>query len=185
AGATVAGERAVADETGPVERRPGGLVGAGVRVGDLVVAALVAVNAAGVPDAPDDLALDIARWAPPPDEGGDPTARSSGPVGGVGSPSLDGFGNTTVGLVATNATLDKVGCHLVAQSAHDGLARAVFPAHTRADGDAFVAAAVGGVDAAVDTVRTLAVHVVASAIRGLAAVAPSRSAEPGVGGGDR
>ena len=49
---------------------------------------------------------------------------------------MRGFGNTTVGLVATNADLDKVGCHLVAQSAHDGLARAVFPAHPRADGDA-------------------------------------------------
>ena len=36
---------------------------AGVRVGDLVVAALVAVNAAGVPGAGDDLALDIARYA--------------------------------------------------------------------------------------------------------------------------
>lgn len=170
AGATVAGERAVADETGPVERRPGGLVTAGVRVDDLVVAALVAVNAAGVPGAPDDLALDIARWAPPPAEGG---------------PSLDGFGNTTVGLVATNATLDKVSCHLVAQSAHDGLARSVFPAHTRADGDGFVAAAVGGVDAALDTVRTLAVHVVASAIRGLATAVRSDAVDPGAGGADR
>ena len=56
-----------------------------------------------------------------------------------------GFANTTIGVVATNARLDKVGCHLVAQGAHDGLARAVFPAHTRVDGDAFVAAAAGGV----------------------------------------
>jgi hypothetical protein len=43
----------------------------------------------------------------------------------------------------------------------------VFPAHTRADGDAFVAAAVGGVAADVDVVRGLAVHVVAQAISGL------------------
>ena len=78
---------------------------------------------------------------------------------------MPGFGNTTIGLVATNASLDKVACHLVAQGAHDGLARAVFPAHTRADGDAFVAASVGGVaDADVDVVRSLAVHVVARAI---------------------
>ena len=73
AGATVAGMRAVADEAGPVERRPGGLVTASVRVDDLVVAALVAVNAAGVPAAGDDLAIDIARTAPPPSRG--PTAR--------------------------------------------------------------------------------------------------------------
>ncbi len=150
-GATVAGHRPVADEAGPVARRPGGLVTASARVGDLVVAALVAVNAAGVPAADDALAVDIAAALAPGD--------GAGPAG---------FGNTTIGLVATNAALDKVGCHLVAQGAHDGLARAVFPAHTRSDGDAFVAATVGGVPADVDAVRSLAVHVVARAIGSLA-----------------
>ncbi len=174
-GATVAGMRAVADEAGPVERRPGGLVTAGARVGDLVVAALLAVNAAGVPGARDDLALDIARHAAGADVGG---ATARGPAGATAdgltpvmpgaAPQMPGFGNTTIGLVATNAGLDKVACHLVAQSAHDGLARAVFPAHTRADGDAFVAASVGGVAADVDVVRSLAVHVVAQAIAGVA-----------------
>ena len=76
-------------------------------------------------------------------------------------------------LVATNARLDKVGCHLVAQGAHDGLARAVFPAHTRADGDAFVAAAVGGVAADVDVVRGLAVHVVARPSTSMAHAGPA------------
>ena len=42
------------------------------------------------------------------------------------------------------------------------------PAHTRVDGDAFVAAAIGAVDADVDVVRGLAVHVVARAIASLA-----------------
>jgi L-aminopeptidase/D-esterase-like protein len=183
-GATVAGMRAVADEAGPVERRPGGLVTASARVGDLVVAALVAVNAAGVPGAADDLALDIARFVPPPPTAASPDAASgaatagSAAVGGDRGGDMRGFGNTTVGLVATNATLDKVGCHLVAQSAHDGLARAVFPAHTRADGDAFVAAAVGGVTADPDVVRSLAVHVVARAIAG---VGPGGEAPPGAG----
>jgi L-aminopeptidase/D-esterase-like protein len=74
------------------------------------------------------------------------------------------FGSTTVGVVATNADLDKVGCHLVAQSAHDGLARAVRPAHTRADGDAFVAAAVGGVEADLERVRALAALAVEDAV---------------------
>ena len=44
--------------------------------------------------------------------------------------------NTTIGVVATNARLDKVGCLLVAQGGHDGMARALFPPHTGADGDA-------------------------------------------------
>jgi len=72
-------------------------------------------------------------------------------------------------VVATNARLDKLDCHLVAQGAHDGLARAVFPAHTRSDGDAFVAAATGEVEARVDVVRALSVHVVAQAILTLVA----------------
>jgi len=127
-------------------RAPGALVTAGVRVDDLVVAALVAVNAAGRPGGDDALALDVARMV-----------REVPP-----------FGNTTIGVVATNARLTKPGCHLVAQGAHDGLARAVFPPHTQLDGDAFVAAATGAVDADADVVRALATHVVARAIGSLA-----------------
>ena len=134
-GATVSGVQAVPEEAMPVERRPGGLVTAGARVGDLVVAALVAVNAAGVPGAGDDLAR------------GHRPHRRRGPRHGdrelAAGGTMAGFGNTTIGARGHQRGLDKVGCHLVAQSAHDGLARAVFPAHTRADGDAFVAAAVG------------------------------------------
>jgi L-aminopeptidase/D-esterase-like protein len=145
-GATVAKLDAATD------RRPGGLVSAGVQASGLRVATLVAVNAVGAPGAEDRAALDIAAAR-------DVAARVTG----------TGFGNTTIGLVATNARLDKVGCHLVAQGGHDGLARALFPAHTRADGDAFVAAATGEVEANVDVVRALAVHVVAEAVRSLAA----------------
>jgi L-aminopeptidase/D-esterase-like protein len=165
-GATVSGVQDVPEEAMPVERRPGGLVTAGARVGELVVAALVVVNAAGVPGAGDDLAVDIARIA----------ARAESASGVAAGGDMAGFGNTTIGLVATNADLDKIGCHLVAQSAHDGLARAVFPAHTRADGDAFVAATVGGVAADVDVVRGLAVHVVAQAIAGLDGPVPEQGA---------
>ena len=129
------------------ERAAGGIGSATVRSGDLVVSSLVVVNAFGSVGGDDATAPDlVAAYA----------------AGGLWPAP---FGNTTIGLVATNATLDKLGCHLVAQSAHDGLARAVFPAHTRLDGDAFVAAAVGGVTADVDAVRTLAVHAVAGAIR--------------------
>jgi L-aminopeptidase/D-esterase-like protein len=142
----------VAKLGGAGDRRSGGLVSAGVRSGDLRVATLVAVNAVGAPGAEDRTALDMAA------------ARD---VAG-GRVTGSGFGSTTIGLLATNAHLDKVGCNLVAQGCHDGLARAVFPAHTRADGDAFVAAATGEVDVDVDVVRALAVHVVAHAVRSLA-----------------
>jgi L-aminopeptidase/D-esterase-like protein len=154
-------------------RRPGGLVTASARRGDLAVAALVAVNAAGVPGGDDAAALaGGVDAASVPGGGGVPGADGVPGAGGAPGGGVPGAGgglaSTTVGLVATNATLDKIGCHLVAQGAHDGLARALFPAHTRADGDAFVAAAVGGVAGGVDVVRNLAVHVVARAIATLA-----------------
>lgn len=123
-------------------RRAGGLAFASATHGDLVVAALVAVNAFGVPGADDGL---------PP--------SSSGLL----------LGNTTIGVVVTNAQLGKIDCYLTAQSAHDGLARAIFPAHTRYDGDAFVVAALGdGPPGDVDAVRTLTTHAVATAIRSVA-----------------
>lgn len=144
-GATVAKWR------GPDHRRPGGLVAATRRGRDgLVVAALVAVNAFGEP-------------------GADPGDVADGSVGGSdfteGAPGT----NTTIGVVVTNARLDKVACHLLAQSAHHGLARSVSPSHTSVDGDAFVAAATGQVEAEVAVVRNLAVAAVSDAVLTLAA----------------
>lgn len=43
--------------------------------------------------------------------------------------------NTTIAIVATDAALDKAQCHRLACAAHDGIARAVVPAHTPGDGD--------------------------------------------------
>jgi len=73
--------------------------------------------------------------------------------------------NTVIGVVISNARLDPAGCRIVAQGAHDGLARAIFPPHTRSDGDAFVAAATGEITAHVDEVRTLAVVATEQALR--------------------
>jgi L-aminopeptidase/D-esterase-like protein len=133
---------------GPDHVAPGGLGGATVRAGGLVVAALVAVNAYGSIDA-DGSGLDGVEAVLP--------AMPPAPMG-----------NTTIGVIATNARLDKGGCLVVAQGGHDGLGRAIVPAHTRVDGDALVAVATGEVDALVDHVRLLAVAAVERAVRTLA-----------------
>jgi L-aminopeptidase/D-esterase-like protein len=140
-GATVGGWR------GPGTATDGGIGSATVRSGDLVVAALVAVNAHGSIDV-DGTGCDGVEDAP---------AVASSPIA-----------NTTIGVIATNARLDKVGCLLVAQGGHDGLARSLVPAHARVDGDALVAAATGAVEAAVDRVRLLAVAAVERAVRSVA-----------------
>jgi len=77
------------------------------------------------------------------------------------------FGESTViGAVATNARLDKAGCAKVAQMAHDGLARAVRPAHTPWDGDTLFAISTGawGRGAEVGVVGALAAEALSVAI---------------------
>jgi L-aminopeptidase/D-esterase-like protein len=127
--------------------RPGGLGVATRSEDEVVVSALIVVNAYG----------DVV------DPGGRPLGAGGAnlPTAGRANP----FENSTVGLVVTNAGLDKTACLLVAQSGHDGLARAIEPAHTRFDGDALVAAAVGGVEASLEQVRVLAARAVADAVR--------------------
>ncbi len=81
---------------------------------------------------------------------------------------LDRFpGNTIVAVILCNADLDKLGATKVAQMAHDGLARAVRPAHTIRDGDTvFAAAGLGAAIAApVDLAGSLAADALAAAIR--------------------
>lgn len=77
--------------------------------------------------------------------------------------------NTTIGVVVTNAAVDKVGCHWLAQGAHDGLARALLPAHTAADGDGIVMAATGAVEADPMHLRLLVQAAVTRAIRSVEA----------------
>jgi D-aminopeptidase len=43
--------------------------------------------------------------------------------------------NTTIAIIATDATLTKAECQRVAVAAHDGIGRATVPAHTPMDGD--------------------------------------------------
>jgi L-aminopeptidase/D-esterase-like protein len=82
-------------------------------------------------------------------------------------------GNTVIGVVATNAKLDKEDANKVAQMAHDGLARTIRPAHTMVDGDTIFALATGEHSADVNIVGAYAAEVFARAIlRGVRAARP-------------
>jgi L-aminopeptidase/D-esterase-like protein len=85
-------------------------------------------------------------------------------------------GNTVIGVVATNAKLNKEEANKVAQMAHDGLARTIRPAHTMVDGDTIFALATGEQSADVNIVGAYGAEVFAKAI--LRAV---RSAKPVAG----
>lgn len=81
---------------------------------------------------------------PVPGGGGD------GGPGAPGGPSPVQSLNTTIGVVATDAPVTKAQAERLAMAAHDGLARAVRPAHLPMDGDTFfaLAGAAGAVGAA-------------------------------------
>ncbi|WP_287015091.1 P1 family peptidase [Gordonia sp. (in: high G+C Gram-positive bacteria)] len=51
--------------------------------------------------------------------------------------------NTTIGVVATDAAVDSASLKRVAMAGHDGLARAIVPAHSPLDGDTIFAVATG------------------------------------------
>ena len=84
--------------------------------------------------------------------------------------------NTVIGVVATNARLNKEQVTKVAQMAQDGLARCIRPAHTMLDGDTIFALATGERDADVNIVGAFGAEVFSQAI--LRAV---RSAKPAAG----
>ncbi len=129
-------------------RRQGGVGSASVDLGEgVMVGALVAANPLGSALMPDDRTF----WAWPFEMGGefggarpaaDLVAHDPVPeLSRLAPAGLQAGTATTIALVATSAELTAPECKRVAMMAHDGLARAVRPAHTPFDGDTVFAAA--------------------------------------------
>lgn len=133
--------------------------------GGLKVAALVVVNAVGdVVDAQGRILAGL-RQAPQGDRFADVMAVLRTMAAAPASPHTTAS-NTVIGVVATNARLTKEEANKVAQMAHDGLARAVRPAHTMLDGDTLFALASGTQGRAnVSVIGAFAAEATAQAIR--------------------
>lgn len=72
--------------------------------------------------------------------------------------------NTTIGIVATNASFDKTKLKKIAQMTHDGFARAINPVHTGFDGDTVFALSTNEVRADLNLVGVMAADVMSRAI---------------------
>lgn len=153
---------------------PGGIGSASVRVGKVVVGAIVAVNAFGdVVDPKSGRIIAGARTSPGSRQFVD-TAKAM--ARGEGIKGFGGPANTTIGVVATTARLTKAQAAKVAQMAHDGLARAIRPAHTLVDGDTLFCLSCGNDRADVSALGHAASVVVAAAIlRAVQARAPGKT----------
>ncbi len=161
-GSVGAGTGAVfAKSPDPAAGWKGGLGTASAERGDVVVAAMAAVNALGT-------VLD---------EEGNPLVENRNPgadASWVGT-------NTTIAVVATNAILSKERAQLLAQAGSDGLSLAVSPAHTMWDGDTVFAVATGKVEARQQVLEEMAVRAVGEAIRRGVRTAGSLGGVPSVG----
>ena len=155
----------------------GGIGSAAIDLGDgLIVAALVAVNAVGDVIDADGSTLAGVRM----------TADSNQFVGSLNllrqmsrlTPPTSS--NTVIGVVATNAKLDKEAVNKMSQMAHDGLARAINPAHTLFDGDTLFGLATGEIAANPNVIGAFAAEATAHAIRKAVRAARSLGGVPAI-----
>ena len=156
-GAVGAGMGATVGKAPGVTSSPGG-VGSACKYLDsgLIVAAIVVVNALGNVVDPD--TGEIVAGGKENGSFVDITER-------LLDASLVSGTNTTIGVVATNATLTPAEVNRVAEMAHDGMARAIRPSHTMFDGDTLFALATGAhTSSSVNAIGILGAEVVAAAI---------------------
>ena len=142
----------------------GGIGTASLRHGGISVAALVACNALGDVIDPD-TALPLAGSRRSANSLRLRDSRRALLRGATPKLVLRGT-NTTIGVIATDARLNKAQCQRLAMAGHDGLARSINPVHTQSDGDTLFALATGRTDAAPDllTLAALAAEVTARAV---------------------
>lgn len=149
---------------GPTHAMKGGIGTASITLADgLTVSAIVAVNAVG--DIIDPSTGAVVAGVRGADGKSLADVRTLIRAGALHRPPPNGQ-NTTIGVVATNARLTKAQAKKLAQMSHDGLARAISPAHTMSDGDTMFSLATGAMSQEPDmlTIGALAADVVAEAI---------------------
>ncbi len=166
---------------GPDGVMPGGVGAASVTAGGVTVSAVVACNAVG--DVVDPATGSIVAGARSPG-----STRFADVQELLLADRLPGFPptpvgtNTTIGVVITDAQLDKAGARRLAMSAHDGIARVVRPSHTMLDGDTMFALATGSTARAGDLVTLTALAAVATEQAILSGVRAALAAPPGATG---
>ena len=151
----------------------------------ITIAALFAVNALGSPVIGSSQYFHAAAFEKDREFGGlgfpkEPTDGLDQVVTKFGSSNQPGT-NTTIGIVATDADLDKSELRRLAIAAHDGIARAIWPAHTPMDGDLVFAVATGKSKIKPDHALAieLSAHAVSVTARAIARGVYEASAETG------
>lgn len=145
---------------GPQNSMKSGLGSATIELGELKVSAIVAVNSfgdvyeyrdnrqiAGVYDYEKKMIINTYE-----------IMKNQGEVSGFS------MKNTTIGVIATNAILDKSQANKISQMAHNGFARSINPIHTMLDGDTIFTMGTNRIEVDINLVGTMAAEVMSQAI---------------------
>ena len=163
-----AGTGATVGKLGGVARATKGGVGCAVgELGGVHLGAIMAVNAVG--DVRDPETGRLIAGARDAADGRRLIDTAAALAAGVPAPAFRPV-NTTIGLVATTAALDRVEAGRVARLAMEGFTRALSPPHLATDGDTLFCLSVGAASAPVETLgRALADLVARAIVRGVRA----------------
>ena len=145
---------------GPQNSMKSGLGSATIKVGDLVVSAIVAVNSfgdiydyknnnqiAGVYDYENNKLLNTISIM----------KNKTAEIGFTPT-------NTTIGIIATNAILTKAEANKISEMAHNGYARSINPIHTTVDGDTIFTMGTNKIKSDVNVIGTMAAEAMSKAI---------------------
>jgi len=144
--------------------------------GGVVIGAIIAVNAFG--DIVDPATHQLIAGVHNGKGGLTDTLASMQTFKGPTKLRLASMHNTVIGVVATNAKLTKESVNKVAQTAHNGLARTIRPAHTMFDGDTIFALSTQHKSADINILASFAPEVVAHAIFNAVATAEEAGGLP-------
>lgn len=152
---------------GPERAMKGGLGAVAYQVGRLVVGAVTAVNCLG--DVRDPATGKLVAGLLAPDRKGIMGTEEVLLAAAEQAEKTNLFGgNTTIGVVVTNAALTKAQAKKIASIAHDGFARTIIPSHTFVDGDTIFVMSTGEVQADLNALGFLAARAVEqSVLRGV------------------
>ena len=145
---------------GPQNAMKAGLGSASIKIGELVVSAIVAVNSFG----------DIYDYKTNTQLAGVYDYKNSVQLNTIKIMKAESLildfpmKNTTIGVIATNAILSKAEANKVAEMAHNGYAKSINPVHTMLDGDTIFTMATNSVKSDVNIVGILAAEVMSMAI---------------------
>ena len=143
---------------GPKNAMKSGLGSASIKLGHLVVAALVCVNSFG------DIYENGTQIAGVYDYKNNKMLNTIDIMKGDEININFPMRNTTIGIIATNAILTKAEGNKIAEMAHNGYARSINPVHTMLDGDTIFTMGTNMISSDVNLVGTLAAEVMSKAI---------------------